>query len=62
MGLEIYPVLRHSETDVCTETGSAAAFYPVNPLAAALMAPTSVWVTIAAKLNYDLVKLNTKKA
>ncbi|GAB4822547.1 hypothetical protein N2152v2_009593 [Parachlorella kessleri] len=37
-----------------------SAFSFVNPLAAWLMVPTQVWVTIASKLNYDIVKLNTK--
>jgi tryptophan-rich sensory protein len=27
-------------------------------VAAYLFAPTQIWVTIAAKLNYDIVKLN----
>lgn len=30
----------------------------VSPPAALLFAPTLVWVTIAAKLNYDIVRLN----
>lgn len=38
-----------------------ASFYPVSPLAAALMAPTQLWVTVAAKLNWDLVRLNQDK-
>ncbi|EFJ52168.1 hypothetical protein VOLCADRAFT_87048 [Volvox carteri f. nagariensis] len=38
---------------------NAAAFHPVSPAAAFLMLPTQVWVTIATKLNYDIVKLNT---
>jgi benzodiazapine receptor len=33
----------------------------VSPLAALLFLPTQVWVTIAAKLNYDIVQLNTKR-
>ncbi|KAJ9510647.1 hypothetical protein QJQ45_027543, partial [Haematococcus lacustris] len=37
---------------------SAAAFHPLDPRAATLMLPTLVWVTIAAKLNYDIVQLN----
>ncbi|KAF6256064.1 TspO/MBR-related protein [Scenedesmus sp. NREL 46B-D3] len=41
--------------------GSIASFAQVSPLAAALFAPTQVWVTVAAKLNWDIVKLNTKK-
>ena len=36
----------------------AAAFGAVNRGAAALFAPTLVWVTIAAKLNWDIVRLN----
>ena len=31
----------------------------VSPLAALLFAPTQVWVTIAAKLNWDIVQLNS---
>ncbi len=27
-----------------------------------LMVPTQIWVTIAAKLNWDIVKLNKGKA
>ncbi|GIL72937.1 hypothetical protein Vretimale_4586 [Volvox reticuliferus] len=38
---------------------TSAAFHPVSHAAAYLMLPTQVWVTIAAKLNYDFVKLNT---
>lgn len=41
---------------------TAAAFYPVSPLAAALMVPTQIWVTIATKLNIDIVNLNSKQA
>ncbi|KAI7840892.1 hypothetical protein COHA_005421 [Chlorella ohadii] len=37
---------------------SITAFAQVNPLAALLFAPTQVWVTIAAKLNWDIVQLN----
>ncbi|PNH09508.1 Protein CrtK [Tetrabaena socialis] len=37
---------------------TAAAFYPISPLAAYLLLPTQVWVTIAAKLNVDIVALN----
>lgn len=38
---------------------SAAAFAAGgSPLAGLLVAPTSVWVTIAAKLNWDIVRLN----
>lgn len=39
--------------------GVVGTFHPFSPLAAALVAPTQLWVTIAAKLNYDIVKLNT---
>jgi benzodiazapine receptor len=42
----------------CDIAGGIASFYQVSPLAAALWAPTQIWVTIAAKLNYDIVKLN----
>lgn len=31
----------------------------LSPLAALLFAPTQVWVTIAAKLNWDIVQLNS---
>ncbi|KAF8071227.1 crtK-2 [Scenedesmus sp. PABB004] len=41
-----------------TIAASIAAFARVSPLAAALFAPTQVWVTIAAKLNWDIVQLN----
>ena len=37
---------------------SIASFAQVSPLAAALFAPTQLWVTVAAKLNYDIVQLN----
>ncbi|KAL4424819.1 hypothetical protein ABPG77_011069 [Micractinium sp. CCAP 211/92] len=37
---------------------SIASFWQVAPLAALLFAPTQVWVSIAAKLNYDIVRLN----
>jgi hypothetical protein len=45
-------------TSCLLPAGSIAAFHSVNPVAAYLFAPTQVWVTIAAKLNYDIVKLN----
>lgn len=38
--------------------GSIASFYPISPLAAWLMAPTQIWVTIAAALNFSIVNLN----
>lgn len=38
---------------------SAAAFWHAgSPLAGLLVAPTSIWVTVAAKLNWDIVQLN----
>ncbi|GFR41150.1 hypothetical protein Agub_g1814 [Astrephomene gubernaculifera] len=37
---------------------TAAAFHPISPAAAYLMLPTQVWVTIATKLNWDIVQLN----
>ncbi|KAG2442717.1 hypothetical protein HXX76_002800 [Chlamydomonas incerta] len=40
---------------------SAAAFYPISPAAAYLMLPTQVWVTIATKLNWDIVQINRSK-
>ena len=39
-------------------TGCIGTFAFVHLGAAALMVPTLVWVTIAAKLNYDIVQLN----
>jgi benzodiazapine receptor len=45
--------------DTLTPAGTAASFYSICPLAGALMVPTQIWVTIAAKLNYDIVRLNT---
>lgn len=42
----------------CTAAGIAS-FAQVSPLAAALWAPTQLWVSIAWKLNYDIVKLNS---
>jgi tryptophan-rich sensory protein len=39
--------------------GSAAAFAKSgSPLAGLLVAPTAVWVAVAAKLNWDIVGLN----
>ncbi|GLC35685.1 hypothetical protein PLESTB_000483800 [Pleodorina starrii] len=38
---------------------TAATFHPISAAAAYLMLPTQVWVTIAAKLNYDIVKINS---
>lgn len=50
------------EKSMCSATqinaGTIATFQPFSPLAAALVAPTQLWVTIAAKLNYDIVQLN----
>jgi TspO/MBR family len=46
--------------DGCEIVGSTASFYPISQLAALLMVPTQIWVTVAAKLNWDIVKLNTK--
>jgi benzodiazapine receptor len=43
------------------EVSAAAAHLQVSPLAALLFAPTQVWVTIAAKLNYDIVRLNADR-
>jgi benzodiazapine receptor len=37
---------------------SIASFASVSPLAAALFAPTQLWVSVAWKLNHDIVKLN----
>lgn len=41
---------------------SIASFAQISPLAALLFAPTQIWVTIAAKLNLDIVKLNSGAA
>lgn len=43
-------------------TAGIASFATVSPLAAALFAPTQVWVSIAWKLNCDIVKLNKQGA
>lgn len=40
---------------------SIATFSATSPAAAYLMVPTQIWVSIAAKLNYDIVKLNPDK-
>lgn len=40
--------------------GTIASFHQVSPTAAGLVAPTLLWVTIASKLNYDIVQLNIK--
>lgn len=41
-----------------TLAGSVASFYSVSKLAAALLAPTQVWVTIAALINVRIWQLN----
>ncbi|KAG2483454.1 hypothetical protein HYH03_017708 [Edaphochlamys debaryana] len=41
---------------------TAATFYPISPLAAGLMLPTQVWVTIATQLNREIVQLNSAAA
>eukprot|EP01026_Neomeris_dumetosa_P078246 TRINITY_DN8455_c1_g1_i1.p1 TRINITY_DN8455_c1_g1~~TRINITY_DN8455_c1_g1_i1.p1 ORF type:complete len:173 (+),score=16.99 TRINITY_DN8455_c1_g1_i1:93-611(+) len=38
--------------------GSIYAFYDVSKLSSYLLVPTQIWVTIAAKLNFDLARLN----
>lgn len=38
--------------------GTIAAFHPVSKGAATLVTPTLVWVTIAAALNHEIVRLN----
>jgi tryptophan-rich sensory protein len=43
---------------ICGYTRCMAAFQPLNAVATGLMAPTLVWVSIAAKLNWDIVQLN----
>ena len=40
---------------------TTAAFAGVSPAAAALMVPTQLWVSIAWKLNADIVALNPGK-
>lgn len=37
---------------------SIGSFATVSPLAAVLFAPTQLWVSVAWKLNHDIVKLN----
>lgn len=54
--LHLLPLPPFLPTPFCAAT--AAAFKPVSPLAAGLMLPTLVWVTIATKLNIDIVALN----
>ena len=39
-----------------------ALFAPVNALAAALLAPYLAWVSLAAVLNYRMVRLNPRQA
>ena len=41
--------------------GSIAAAHAADPAAGKLIAPTLVWVTIAAKLNHAIVSLNKDK-
>ena len=41
-----------------TVAGTIATFHKVDETAAKLMVPTQVWVTIAAILNYEIVRLN----
>lgn len=41
-----------------TIAGTIAAFWPVSPLAAGLMAPYLVWTTIAAALNLSVWRRN----
>jgi tryptophan-rich sensory protein len=38
--------------------GTSAAFAPVSKPAALMMLPTLAWVTVAWKLNVDIVRLN----
>lgn len=45
----------------CVGAGTIGAFSSVLPLAAWLVAPTLGWVSIAAKLNYDIFALNKSK-
>ncbi|KAI8467911.1 MAG: TspO/MBR-related protein [Monoraphidium minutum] len=58
---ELKPSLKWMGAFWLSIAGSIASFHPISPLASLLFAPTQVWVTIAAKLNYDIVKLNTDK-
>ena len=61
-GSQLLIVHMGSSKSICSSTqvtaGTIATFQPFSPLAAALVAPTQLWVTIAAKLNYDIVQLN----
>lgn len=41
-----------------TLAGSMAGLYPHNPLACWLLAPFILWVTFAARLNFEIVRLN----
>ena len=51
-------VLIPPSTPPTTKKASITSFGAIDPLAACLFAPTQVWVTVAAKLNYDIVQLN----
>ena len=51
----VIPPTRHTPTK---KQASITSFGAISPLSACLFAPTQVWVTIAAKLNYDIVQLN----
>ncbi|KAK9817800.1 hypothetical protein WJX72_002358 [[Myrmecia] bisecta] len=59
---QLRPSLKWMAAFWASIAGTAAAFYPIHPLAGVLMVPTLIWSTIAAKLNYDIVKLNDTSA
>jgi len=58
---QLKPSLGYMAAFWASIAASIASFHPISPLASLLFAPTQVWVTIAAKLNWDIVKLNEGK-
>jgi len=43
----------------CSIVAGVAAFWNINPLAGKMFLPTIGWVTVAAKLNWDIASLNS---
>lgn len=43
----------------CSIVAGIAAFWNVNPTAGKLFLPTIGWVSVAAKLNWDIAALDT---
>jgi len=43
-----------------TIAGTIASFSQISPAAAWMIVPTQIWVTIAAKLNWDIAQLNSR--